>query len=47
MHDESDSGHGRRLRGRPEPTPGGSVYVQPQATEWRPSQFEGIDIKVL
>ncbi len=30
-----------------EPTIGGSVYVQPQDMEWGPSQFEGIQIKVL
>jgi quercetin dioxygenase-like cupin family protein len=36
-----------RLHGRLEPTPGGSVYVKPQDKEWRPSQFQGIDIKVL
>lgn len=36
-----------RLHGHLEPTPNGSVYVQPQAMEWKPSQFEGIEIKVL
>lgn len=30
-----------------EPTPGGSVYVDPGKIEWSPSQFEGIQIKVL
>ena len=30
-----------------EPTPGGSVYVKPQDADWKPSQFEGIQIKVL
>jgi len=30
-----------------EPTVGGSVYVKPQDIEWRPSQFEGVEIKVL
>ena len=29
------------------PTAGGSVYVDPAAMEWQPSQFEGIEIKVL
>lgn len=29
------------------PTIGGSTYVDPKAMEWRPSQFEGISIKVL
>jgi quercetin dioxygenase-like cupin family protein len=36
-----------RLQGHLEPTQGGSVYVKPQDMEWRPSQFQGIDIKVL
>ena len=30
-----------------EPTIGGSTYVQPQNMDWGPSQFEGIQIKVL
>lgn len=30
-----------------EPTPNGSVYVKPQDMEWTPSQFEGIQMKVL
>lgn len=30
-----------------QPTPNGSVYVKPQDIEWKPSQFEGVDIKVL
>ncbi len=29
------------------PTIGGSTYVDPAAMDWRPSQFEGISIKVL
>jgi anti-sigma factor ChrR (cupin superfamily) len=29
-----------------EPTPG-STYVKPQEMEWKPTQFEGISIKVL
>jgi anti-sigma factor ChrR (cupin superfamily) len=29
------------------PTIGGSTYVDPTAMDWRPSQFEGISIKVL
>ena len=36
-----------RLSGRLQPTPGGSVYVDPQQLDWRPSQFDGIEIKVL
>ncbi len=30
-----------------EPTIGGSVYVDPKQIEWGPSQFEGIQVKVL
>lgn len=30
-----------------EPTQGGSVYVRPQDMEWTPSQFEGIEMKIL
>ena len=29
------------------PTPHGSVYVKPQDMAWTPSQFPGIDMKVL
>ena len=29
------------------PTPNGSVYVKPQDMDWMPSQFEGIQMKVL
>jgi hypothetical protein len=36
-----------RLSGSLEPTIGGSVYVQPQEMDWKPSQFAGVDIKVL
>lgn len=36
-----------RLQGHLEPTVEGSVYVRPQDMGWRPSQFEGIEIKVL
>jgi anti-sigma factor ChrR (cupin superfamily) len=30
-----------------EPTPDGSTYVKPREVEWKPTQFEGISIKVL
>ena len=30
-----------------EPTLDGSTYVKPQEMEWKPTQFEGISIKVL
>ena len=36
-----------RLGGKLTPTPNGSNYVKPQDIEWKPSQFEGIEIKVL
>lgn len=29
------------------PTPGGSIYVRPQDMDWRPTQFDGVSIKVL
>ena len=30
-----------------EPTIGGSIYVDPKQIEWGPSQFKGIQVKVL
>ncbi|MEJ8826752.1 cupin domain-containing protein [Variovorax humicola] len=36
-----------RLSGRLAPTPGGSVYVDPAQLAWQPSQFPGIQMKVL
>lgn len=39
--------YGDRLVGKLMPTPGGSIYVDANAMEWKPSQFQGIDIKVL
>ncbi len=36
-----------RLSGELAPTPQGSTYVNPDVIEWKPSQFEGIEIKVL
>ncbi len=36
-----------RLTGTPSPTVGGSTYVDPQALEWQPSQFDNIAMKVL
>ena len=36
-----------RLIGKLTPTLDGSTYVKPQEMEWKPSQFEGIEIKVL
>ena len=41
------TGAAERLQGHLEPTPGGSVYLKPAEMEWKPSQFEGIEIKVL
>jgi anti-sigma factor ChrR (cupin superfamily) len=34
-------------RPRFEPTPGASTYVQPEDMDWKPTQFEGISIKIL
>ena len=36
-----------RLSGALVPTPGGSTYVDPAQIEWRPSQFDKIQMKVL
>ena len=36
-----------RLKGKLEPTAGGSVYVRPQDMDWKDTQFEGIQAKVL
>jgi anti-sigma factor ChrR (cupin superfamily) len=30
-----------------QPTLGGSVYVKPQEIAWKPTQFDGISIKIL
>lgn len=30
-----------------EPTLNGSIYVKPQDMEWKPTQFDGVQIKVL
>ena len=47
MSDQLSPTFEERLKGNLEPTKGGSVYVKPQDMEWRPSQFQGIEIKVL
>lgn len=47
MSEGSSSHFQERLEGKLEPTKNGSVYVKPQDMEWRASQFEGVDIKVL
>jgi quercetin dioxygenase-like cupin family protein len=39
--------YAQRLSGKFEPTLQGSIYIKPQDMEWKPSQFEGIEIKVL
>lgn len=44
---QRDPSFDERLPGKPAPTVGGSTYVRPQDMEWQPSQFEGVDIKVL
>lgn len=38
---------GERLKGKLEPTVGGSIYVDPETLDWEPSQFEKISMKVL
>jgi anti-sigma factor ChrR (cupin superfamily) len=38
---------GARLRGKLEPTRGGSCYVDPDKLEWQKSQFDKIWMKVL
>jgi quercetin dioxygenase-like cupin family protein len=48
MQPKAETEHkAERLSGHLEPTPNGSTYVDPSAMDWKPSQFEGIDIKVL
>ncbi|MCX5470435.1 cupin domain-containing protein [Alcaligenes nematophilus] len=46
--EQAESNHyAQRLKGKLEPTQGGSVYVDPESMEWQPSQFEKISMKVL
>ncbi|QTC00963.1 cupin domain-containing protein [Alcaligenes sp. SORT26] len=46
--EQAESKHyAQRLKGKLEPTQGGSVYVDPESMEWQPSQFEKISMKVL
>ena len=46
--EQTESNHyAQRLKGKLEPTQGGSVYVDPESMEWQPSQFEKISMKVL
>ena len=35
------------IKSKVQPTIGASTYVDPSQIEWQPSQFEGIQIKVL
>jgi anti-sigma factor ChrR (cupin superfamily) len=37
----------QRLQGALQPTPGGSIYVDPETLEWQKSQFDKIWMKVL
>ena len=43
----SASPFAQRLKGKLEPTPNGSVYVDPSTMEWEKSQFDKIWMKVL
>ncbi len=36
-----------RLKGKLEPTKGGSVYIDPAGMEWQKSQFDKVWMKVL
>jgi anti-sigma factor ChrR (cupin superfamily) len=36
-----------RLKGKLQPTPNGSTYVDPEQLDWQPSQFDKIAMKVL
>lgn len=36
-----------RLKGKLEPTKGGSVYIDPAGIEWQKSQFDKVWMKVL
>ncbi len=47
MTSQTDATFDERLSGAQAPTVNGSTYVKPQDMDWKPSQFEGIDIKVL
>ncbi len=48
MTRESKTDHfNERLKVKLEPTPNGSVYVDPEKIEWTPSQFDKIAMKVL
>lgn len=42
-----DKAFAERLADDLQPTPGGSIYIRPQDMDWKPSQFEGVEIKVL
>ncbi len=47
VQNEENTHYSQRLKGKLEPTQGGSVYVDPESMEWQPSQFEKISMKVL
>jgi anti-sigma factor ChrR (cupin superfamily) len=44
---QTSASFGDRLKGKLEPTPNGSVYVDPSKMEWEKSQFDKIWMKVL
>jgi anti-sigma factor ChrR (cupin superfamily) len=43
----ADTAFAERLKGKLEPTKGGSVYIDPDKMEWQKSQFDRIWMKVL
>ncbi|WP_050475670.1 cupin domain-containing protein [Herbaspirillum rhizosphaerae] len=47
MSEVIDKAFSERLKDNLQPTEQGSTYLKPQDMEWKPSQFEGIEIKVL
>jgi anti-sigma factor ChrR (cupin superfamily) len=47
MTDAAATPFGERLRGKLEPTKGGSVYVDPEKLDWQKTQFNKIWMKVL
>lgn len=44
---DENTHYAQRLKGKLEPTQGGSFYIDPESMDWQPSQFEKISMKVL